>query len=142
VSERFTIAAVGGVGQMIDLGDDSLSSPRTSILAPPLPALEFQLQTIMPARARLAKTIARGNVVTPYTWEVTRTHASVRAAIQFEKEHAKQIADACSLGQYVLARVSFNVRMRSVGALKSVRGTRHLGVKTWFEYTWQGTPFE
>jgi hypothetical protein len=140
--ERFSIAPFGVTGGAIVLGDDQLSDPRTTIVAPPNPEARVEVQTVMPIRAKRAVTYARGNAVVPYRWQVTRTHASIPAAITFVRDHTKSIAASCALGQFVLRRTCFGVSMQSVGALRSWRCTRQVGCKTWFEYEWQGTPFE
>jgi hypothetical protein len=140
--ERFTIAPFGVTGASIVLGDDQASDPRTTVLAPPLPAPRVEVQTVMPVRAKRAVTYARGNVVCPYTWQVTRTHTSIAAAVAFVRDHSKSIAASCVLGQFILRRTCFGVSMQSVGALRGWRCTRQVGCKTWFEYEWQGSPFE
>lgn len=142
MSESFTIAPLTGNSNGLPLGDDSVTSPRTIILAPPWkPSVEIVLQTFHPVRAKYAVTIARGGVMTPYTWVVTRFHADVSAAEDFKRKHTREITEGYSLGQFRLTHLSFGNSMVSVGALKSVRCTEQVGLKTTFEYTWQGTPF-
>lgn len=142
MSESYTIAPLAGAGRTIILGDDGVTDPKTSIISPPLPVPEITVQTVMPVRAKYAVTYARGNALAPYTWEVVRTHSSVRAAVTFARDHVKEIMAACALGQFVLRRTAFGVTMSSVGALRSPRCTQLMGVRTRFQYVWQGTPFE
>lgn len=128
---------------MVVIADDAVTSPRTIILAPAwMPAPEIQLQTVMPVRAKFAKVFARGGIVTPYVFVVTRTHGSVSEAEQFKRDHVKDIVNKLALGQFVLTHTSFGVAMKSTGALKTPRCTAQVGLKTTFSYEWSGTPFD
>jgi hypothetical protein len=141
MQESFQIAPLTGNGARKTLGDSALRTDR--ILAPPcLPALETQVQTVMPVRAKNAKHIARGNTLSQYVWHVARVHASLTESLTFERDHIKELRDAFFKGQFVLTRDVQNVSMRSVGALKGAECVERNGVWTLYRYTWQGTVFE
>ena len=141
MAERFTIAPLTGNGVPIVLGDDSITSPRNIVLTPPLPKPKIVHQIFHPVRAKYAIVIARGGVIGSYSWTVTRTFATIADAVTFERDHVKQIIEACALGQFTLTYTSFGVTLVSVGALETPECTKHIGVKNDFTYTWQGTPF-
>lgn len=142
MGEKFTITTAGLDGASVVCGDDRGQITETVHAPACLSQVNIQVQVIQPMRASTARVIARGNAISSLTWRVCRTHRTLALSLAFERDHVRQLRDFFAVGQFTLTRLVQQVSMRSVGALVSARCTERTGLRTDWEYTWQGTPFE